>query len=288
MTHMEHLVPNRRSLLSLSDEARIHEIQKDDIYIDSPAPMSVISILRNMLKTSDRVQAPCLIVTGEGGSGKTSVIRQIKADRFMSEQLVFVALNVNPYNLKFGELLVEALGVPPGGSVFGKPRKDLLPRELAELIKLRGIKGLVIDELHDAMLVPRAEQQRNLSILKGLSNSPYGLTVAGFGTSAARNALSYDYQLSRRFYKMELVDWYESEDFRSFLAGIEFNLPLRLPSSLDGPEIVSILIEMTSGRMDDVIKIIKSAACYAICSGDERITLENLRLAAASPWGYEQ
>lgn len=288
MSHMEHLVPNRRALLSLSDEARIHEIQKDDIYIESPVPMGVISVLKNMLKTSDRVQAPCLIVTGEGGSGKTSIIRQIKADHQISEQLVFVALNVNPYNLKFGELLVEALGVPPGSSVFGKPRKDLLPRELGEVIKLRGIKGLVIDELHDAMLVPRAEQQRNLSILKGLSNSPYCLTVAGFGTSAAKNALSYDYQLSRRFYKVELGDWYESEDFRSFLAGVELNLPLRMPSGLDGPEIVSLLIETTNGRMDDVVKLIKSAACYAICAGDERITLKNLRQAAASPWGYEQ
>ncbi|RPM29678.1 TniB family NTP-binding protein [Pseudomonas aeruginosa] len=288
MNHMEHLAPNRHALLSLPDEARIHEVQKDNIYIESPAPMSVIGILRNMLKTSDRVQAPCLIVTGEGGSGKTSIIRQIKADRLMSEQLVFVALNVNPYNLKFGELLADALGVPPGNSVFGKPRKDLLPRELGEVIKLRGIKGLVIDELHDAMLVPRGEQQRNLSILKGLSNSPYCLTVVGFGTSAAKNALTYDYQLSRRFYKVELGDWYESEDFRSFLAGIEFNLPLRLPSGLDGPEIVSLLIEITNGRMDDVIKLIKSAACYAICSGDERITPEGLRQAAASPWGYEQ
>jgi hypothetical protein len=238
-----------------------------------------------MLAVPRRTQAPCLIVTGASGAGKSSIVDQImRSDS--TGQIILLDMAANPFNLKFGDLLVAALGLPPGLIKSGQPRKIQLPEELAEVIKLRKIKALVIDELHDSMLVPRAEQLKNLSILKSLSNQIYGLSVIGFGIEAARNALSMDEQFSRRFYSVSVNDWTENESFRSFLAGVEQNLPLRKPSRLDSAEIVRLLLENTGGRMDSVVKSIKSAACYAIKSGEERVTTESLSRAIAMPWSY--
>lgn len=286
MSFGEHLQIGRRKFLDFTDDDRMAEIQADSVYVEYPQAYRIKTVLNNILKTTDRVQAPCLLVSGEGGTGKSSIINQIKVDPVLSTSLVFMALNVNPYNLKFGELLADALGVPQGAAGYGRSKRELLPSELGEVIRLRQKKGIVIDELHDAMLVPRPEQHRNLSMIKGLSNAPYSLTVVGFGTTAAKHSLSFDPQLSRRFYKIDLEDWGETESFRSFLAGVEENLPLRHVSNLDGPEIVGYLLERTGGRMDDVMKIIKSAACYAIRSGEEKITLNNLNKAFSFPWSY--
>ncbi|WP_051246498.1 TniB family NTP-binding protein [Metapseudomonas resinovorans] len=281
-----HLTPERRKLLMLSDARRIGEVQDDNFYIEYPASSKIIRVIENMLDVPRRTQAPCLMVKGDGGTGKTSIVNQLMKTPSLASRLVFVAMNVNPYSLRFNELIADALGVPSAAGGYGRSRKDLLPKELAEVIKLRNIRGIVIDEFHDAMLVPRPEQLKNLSLIKGLSNQIYGLSVIGFGTKEARNALSFDAQLSRRFYKIDLADWSETESFRSFLAGIEENLPLKKSSNLDGPEITGYLIEKTAGRMDQVVNLLKAAACYAIRTGEEKITIDILNDAVARPWSY--
>lgn len=95
-----------------------------------------------------------------------------------------------------------------------------------------------------------------------------------------------DEQFSRRFYSVQIDDWRESESFRSFLAGVEQNLPLRRPSNLDGAEVIGFLLENTGGRMDSIMNSIKSAACYAVKSGEERITIGSLVKAISTPWSY--
>lgn len=281
----EHLRAECRGLLRLNPKQRVHEIQKDDrIWIDYPKAAMVFDIVEQFCRLPPRAQAPCLVVYGEGGTGKSSIIRQLKRDKGISQKSVFVALNVNPYNFKFNELLADALGVPAGPQTH--KNYSTLTAQLAEVIKLRQIKCLVIDELHDALLVTRNEQQRFLSLLKGLSNEPYGLSIVGFGTSLASSALSSDKQMSRRFQQVQLEDWKETEAFRSFLVGLEEQLPLSKPSHLDSEDIVMYLISNTYGRMDDVMKLVRAAACHAITTGLECITIDLLDKAQASPWGY--
>lgn len=100
-----------------------------------------------------------------------------------------------------------------------------IPREIAEVIKLRGFWGVVIDELHDALLRPKHEQRINMSILKKLLSSEYGLKLFCFGTIAAKQALQSNDEFKRRFFEVPLKDWIEDEAFRAFLLEIEESLP---------------------------------------------------------------
>ncbi|MGQ7819226.1 TniB family NTP-binding protein [Pseudomonas sp. LFM046] len=286
MINGQHLDSCRRKLLSLSDDLRIIEIQKDQSWIDYPQSEDVFRVIDNILSVPDRNQAPCLLVHGEGGTGKSSIVRRLQTFKRFSDKLVFLDLSVKPDGLKFPELIARALGMPGGLIKYSRSNPNALPVELLQIIKLRKIKGIVLDELHDAFLVMRNDQLRNLSLIKGLSNAPYGLSILGFGTSSALSSLQSDSQFYRRFNTIKLHDWSDSNDFRSFLLGIESHIPLKLPSLLDSEEITGFLLERTGGRMDSVVQIIRSAACYAIRSGEEKITLSLMRKAYSSPWGY--
>ncbi|MDT4810393.1 TniB family NTP-binding protein [Pseudomonas sp. BN414] len=281
-----HLLPEARKVIDLTASRRIAFIQDDSLWIEYPQSQKVLRIVENMLAVPDRRQAPCLLVKGEGGTGKSSIIRQIKSNHALRAKLVFLDLNVNPFGLKFTELIAEALGVPLDVFRNSRRKPSDLPVELVQVLKIRGIKGFVIDELHDAMLVGRVDQMRHLSLLKGLTNDPLGLSIIGFGTSAVSNAIGVDPQFKRRFLEVELEDWAETEDFRSFLAGFEELLPLKHPSQIDDEETVGFLLETTGGRMDEVVKLLRAAACYAVVGGEEKITKKLLSKAFADPWGY--
>lgn len=282
----DHLLESSKKLLSLSDDQRVVVINSDKLWIEYPQVSQIINYMQNLLKIETSIQAPCMLVSGEGGSGKSSIVDQIKRLSPWKERLIYIALNQNPQNLTLRELLIDSLGLPLHRYKNNIITKAALPREIFEVIILRGIKGVVIDEFHDGLLVPRNEQLKNLSLLKGLSGPPYHLSIIGFGTLISRNALSYDPQLSRRFYKVELDDWKETEEFRSFLAGFEESIPLKKPSALYGQEIVNYLLVHTQGRMDGVVKLIRCAASYAVRTREERITIKLLERARLEPFGY--
>lgn len=282
----EHLIKSSRKLLSLSENQRICAINSDELWIEYPQVSQVINYTRNILKIESRTQAPCMLVAGEGGTGKSSIVSQIKTLPEWKGRLIYIALNQNPQNLSLRELFIDSLELPLSKYRGGVPLKASMPREIVEVIAIRRIKGIVIDEFNDGLLVPRNEQLKNLSLLKGLSGYPYHLSILGFGTLESKNALSYDPQLSRRFHKIKLDDWRETEDFRSFLAGVEENIPLKNPSALYDQEKVNYLLIHTQGRMDGVIKLIRCAASYAVKTGEERITIKLLERARLEPFGY--
>lgn len=279
---LSHIKESRRSL-ALSGVVERIEIINKNIWVDCPQCSRVERIVKNMLSARGMSPAPCLLVCGEGGAGKTSIISRISSKHAAVNGVVaFASLSENPDNLKFRELLLLALGVPlkaQGGS--GK-----IPNGLEKYLQLRKIIAVIIDEFHDALLAQLAEQRKNLSLLKTLSGPPYHLRIMGFGTLSAVNALKQDPQLERRYEVLKLEPWVEGDEFRSFLASIEENLPLRKASKLYSEETVKYLLETTNGTMDQVLKAIKFGAIHAIKNGDEKITKESIREGSLRRWDY--
>lgn len=280
----EHVKPAKRHMLEFDIKSRIKIIQQN-LWVDCPQTLLVMRMIKNIVQSPPQIQAPCMLVCGEGGSGKTSLVNHLKSNcKKWDQKIIFMALNENPGNLHFRELLLEAMSIPNSNRNAVKPT---LPTELAEYVKLRNIRALVIDEFHDALLLNRAEQLKNLSAIKGLSGEPYCLSIIGFGTALARNALRYDAQLLRRYHIHDLPKWTESEHFRGFLAAIEENLPLREPSLLYSEEVVKFLLNNSDGIMDNVVKIIKHGAILALSVGEERVTLECMRQSMENPWAFK-
>ncbi|WP_122282580.1 TniB family NTP-binding protein [Pseudomonas syringae group genomosp. 3] len=282
----QHVRPDRRKFLSESIAERISVIQQD-VWLDYKPSEFIFRIMNNMARVPKRQTAPALLVVGAGGTGKSSIISQISSKVENSKGVIYLDLAESPEigaKKTFRMELARGLGLPDLQQVRGG--KDMLPKELLEVIHLRGIWGIVIDELHEALLRPKQEQRSNLSIIKKLVGLEYGLKVFAFGTDSARLALSSNGELKRRFYEYSLADWGETEEFRSFLLEFEEFLPLKIPSKLYTEDMVKAILAITGGRMDKTVELLRTAACYAVKTGEESISIEGLRRASMGPWGY--
>ncbi|MFC4863029.1 TniB family NTP-binding protein [Pseudomonas sp. MAHUQ-62] len=281
--NLNHVKESRRALFDLGMEERV-QVLSQEIWVDIPQASDVLRAISNILDVPRTTQAPCMLVCGEPGTGKSSLVGQLlkRYEKSQDSRLAFMNLAEDVGSLKFKERILVAMGIP----LVASRKAGTMPSELAAFIRLRNIRGIVIDEFHDALLLGKVEQQRNLSVLKSLSGPPYFISVIGFGTDYAKHALNHDSQLSRRYHMMLLQPWTENETFRRFLASIEENLPLKHPSALYSPEIVKFLLKETGGVMGLVVDLIKSAAAYAIYCGEERISIEMLEKAKLSRWGY--
>ncbi|EPB8978517.1 TniB family NTP-binding protein [Pseudomonas aeruginosa] len=276
-----HVKESRRPMLALDADARI-AIINGEIWIDCPQTVMVEKIIRNMTAAKGRSQAPCLLVCGAGGTGKTSLINKLRnGEEHWTKKIAFARLSENADGLRFCDQILLALGVPP--AVGGGARKHL---GLVKYLELTGKSAVIIDEFHDGLLANKQEQRKNLSLLKDLSGPPYHISIIGFGVESALNALQQDRQLERRFEVVQMLPWKETEEFRQFLASIEENLPLRKPSGLYDKQIVRFLLMRTDGTMDAIINIIRFSAIQAVRSGEERVTLEMLEKGISVRWAY--
>lgn len=279
----QHVKSSKRHLLQLTDTERIRAILQD-IWIDCPQSTKAMRMVKNLLSGPRQLQAPCLLVCGEGGVGKTSIVRQLKTfSKVWHDQIVFMALHENPANMHFKEFLLAAMGAPSRNRGSAKP---MFPEELHQWVLSQKIRAIVIDEFHDALIANRTDQLKTLSMIKALSGEPYNVSIVGFGTALARNALTLDAQLSRRFYIHEIPRWTESEPFRQFLAALEENIPLRHPSNLYSHTTVKFLLSTSNGIMDSVVKTVKFAAIRAIINGEEKVSIETMKAAIENPWDY--
>jgi len=279
-----HLKESKRWMLNLSEKDRI-SIILSHFWVDYPQADRVSKIINNMIEADGRVHAPCLLIAGDSGSGKSSIAKHIEdISHDWRFKIAYMSCAETCAGMKFKESVVAALGAP---SPSGRSSRREIPSELEKFIKLSKTKALIIDEFHDAMLVHKTEQQKNLSFLKGLSGRPFYLNIIALGTPIAVNALSIDPQLFRRFDFINLMSWEEDEVFRSFLASIEENLPLKKPSGLYKKEVVKYLLSESKGNMSSVLDILRFGAIQAVTSGEESITIDLLKAGVSLRWMYK-
>lgn len=285
--NFDHVRPELRHLLSADMDTRLKAMHQE-FWVDHNSSEVIFRMINNIANVPDRLTAPALLVVGAGGTGKSAIIAQIPKHVKNSSGLLMVDMAESPeINVKKtlrGELAL-ALNLPSSPGARAKSAGEI-PNEIREVIKLRRIWGVVIDEFHDVLLRPKQEQRVNMSILKKLLGPEYGLKLFCFGTADARNALASNAEFKRRFHEVALDDWVEDEAFRAFLLEVEESLPLEEPSQLYSEEMVKALLSITHGRMDNTLYLLKGAACFAIKHGVERITEDMLRRAGKNIWGY--
>lgn len=271
----DHVRSSLQHLLELPVDQR-KMICLQDVFIDYPTAQSIFETINYMLKVTNKVQAPCMLVWGTGGRGKTSIVQRLKVlNETQEEKLVFISFRQNPNNYDLRDLLYSSFGMP----IKRKYSNYDASKEFALTVQRMNIRGIVIDEIHDALTLTAFQQKVNLSLLKNLSGDPYNLSVFAFGIETASEALQLDPQLERRYLQWPLPSWSLDEDFRSFLAAYERLLPLKMPSELWSKNLATRLHKLSGGHMDTVAKIIQVCAAEAVLSGTEKITLELINRA---------
>lgn len=135
-----------------------------------------------------------------------------------------------------------------------------------------GVQVLVIDEVHNILAGSYREQRIVLNTLRFLSNR-LQISLVCFGVNEAREAISGDVQLARRFEQFTLSRWAANEQFESLVASILRNTPLRSPSVL-APKSLRRMLQISEGITANIFHMINNLAVEAIESGREQITNE--------------
>ncbi|BAV75224.1 TniB protein [Pseudomonas chlororaphis subsp. aurantiaca] len=232
-----------------------------------------------------KTQSQSILVSASAGMGKTSLLEKIESDletlrkrREDYRGCISFSLSSNPTIRDLESRIGEALGVS-----IGRVRNGTVPETFYQLSHLRKVRLMLIDEVHNLLLVNRVDQRKNLAFFRELSSPPMSLSIIAFGTDDAFHAISSDAQLERRFQIYELPHWRESDNFREFLATYESSLPLKEPSELWRQDTTRFLLSVTGGITDAIVKRITRGAVWAILDGKEKIDLGCLEKAADIP-----
>jgi hypothetical protein len=271
-----HLTPAAAALLGESHERRIRAILSER-WVLYPRAKQALDCLNALVGHPRTTRMPSIAIFGDSGMGKTMIMQRFCAENPAAfdaeagrERTSILALQMSgqPTERRLYAHILAALGAPQG------PRADIarLERTALSLLKAIGVQVLVIDEIHNILAGSHREQRIVLNALRFLSNE-LKISLICFGVAEAREAISGDVQLARRFDELTLPRWSADAHYEALVISILRNMPLREPTALTAKSLRRIL-QVTEGLTALIFRMLNELAIEAVSTGAERITDE--------------
>ncbi len=270
----EHLTVATAELLNLSNDLRTREIQSER-WVHYPRAKAALVALGRLTAHPRTTRMPSLAIYGDSGMGKTMLMQRFCDDHpplldqrkgIERQQVLPIQLAGRPGERQLFAQILHAVGVNQGLRANSVDMQFTVVR----LLKAIGLQVLVIDEVHNILAGSAREQRIVLNTLRYLSNE-LNISLVCFGVTDAREAISGDAQLARRFDELTLTRWSSTPAFEELMISILRNLPLREPSVLSALSLRRIL-QITDGLTARIFRLMNDLAIAAIESGTEKIT----------------
>jgi hypothetical protein len=274
MSDYNHIHPDFRHIMGLSDEERIEFIDQPR-WIEYPLAHQILNTMEGLMRKPVRDRMRCLLVVGDSNNGKTTIIRRfhdLNGKGFVNEE----SEPVKPV------ILAEA---PPSadekGLYLSILERFFTPHRASDsTAKLRyqvihrmrscHVRILIIDEFHSLLTGSPIKQREVMNAIKLLCNE-LKIPIVGVGTREAVRVLHVDPQHASRFDVMTLPLWEVNQDFQKLLAGFEKILPLKKPSRLHSPDLARLLHMISEGNTGNLHRLLMECSIEAIRSGKEQI-----------------
>jgi type II secretory pathway predicted ATPase ExeA len=250
--------------------------------------LELIKQCHNSSQISDDPQ--CALISGDSGSGKTTIFEtyiklndKVVYDDFTGAKKAILWAEVpSPVRIStFLETMLDQLGdpFPTRGTIGNKNHR------LVNLIKDCGVELIMLDEFQH--FVHSENQKVNYEVadcFKSLINRTK-VPVVLFGLKDAERPLEVNPQLKRRFsirYSLSpfgLENDTRRREFQTLLGLIDKQLPFVELSGLDREEMVEKFYFATNGVINSIMKIIRSAAFYALEKDKDKIEINDFAKA---------
>ncbi|CAM5277383.1 hypothetical protein ATER59S_00205 [Aquamicrobium terrae] len=271
-----HLTQAAKDLLGEPDILRVRAI-KARRWIFYPRAKQALDRLNVLLDHPRGTRMPSIAIYGDSGMGKTMIMEKFCDNNpasfdpttgVQTMPILAIEMSGKPGERRLYAEILAALGAPQA------PRADIVQMEQAalRLLKTVGVQVLVIDEIHNILAGSYREQRVVLNTLRFLSNR-LQISLVCFGVTEAREAISGDVQLARRFSELTLNRWAANEQFEALVSSILRNMPLRRPTVLT-PKSLRRVLQISGGITANIFQAITSLAADSIESGIEHITDE--------------
>ncbi|WP_246707535.1 TniB family NTP-binding protein [Mesorhizobium sp. NZP2077] len=205
-----HLTQAAKDLLSEPDVLRVRAIQARR-WIFYPRAKQALDRLNLLVDHPRGTRMPSVAIYGDSGMGKTMILEKFCDNNpscfdpttgVQAIPVLAIEMTGKPGERRLYAEILAALGAPQA------PRADIVHMEQAalRLLKTVGVQVLVIDEIHNILAGSYREQRVVLNTLRFLSNR-LQISLVCFGVIEAREAISGDVQLARRFGELTLNRW---------------------------------------------------------------------------------
>jgi Bacterial TniB protein len=275
-TDLSHLTAAAAQLLAESNANRIRAVLAER-WVHYPRASQVLQILNRLVDHPRTTRMPSIAIYGDSGMGKTMIMEKFRREHpplfdgdagVERSRVLALQMAGKPGERRLYAQILTALGAPQN------PRATVVDLEQVALRLLRAVdlQVLVLDEVHNILAGTFREQRVVLNTLRYLSNE-LKLSLVCFGVNEAREAISGDVQLARRFEEFPLPRWSADDGFEQLVRAIIRNLPLRQATVLTARAARRIL-QSTDGLTAKVFRMLNELAVEAIETGAERITDE--------------
>ena len=281
----EHIDPELRYVLDLSDRERLHFIDRPTL-LRYPAADDIFKQLTRLLEMPKRARMDNLLIVSESNNGKTTLARQFQ------ERHGQAFVNTDNESVK-PIVIVESPPVADEKSLhlsilkrFRAPHRKTAPAaelryQALHLLRQCRTRMLIIDEFHSLLTGSGRNQSVVMNTIKFLCNE-LQIPIVAVGTHEAVQVLHTDAQHISRFDIATLPLWKLDRDFQRLLVGFEQILPLKQPSHLYRKETAQELHAASRGNLGDLRKILVKCARKAIETGAEHISAELVESAHES------
>lgn len=271
---LSHLNPAAVDLLRAPQDQRIGAILGEG-WVQYTRAGQVLRILDLLLQHPRTTRMPSIAIYGASGMGKTVIMQRFRArhppvfdGQAGVERTRVLALQLagKPNERRLYAQILSALGVPQN------PRAAVVELEQVaiRLMRAMDVQVLLLDEVHNILAGTFREQRIVLNTMRYISNE-LQVSLVCFGVNEAREAISGDVQLARRFEEFPLTRWSADDEFEDLVLAIVRNLPLRNPTVLSA-RAMRRLLQVTDGITSKVFRLLRQLAIEAITSGTERLS----------------
>ena len=255
------------------------------VYLEELNPILLLSFQKHVMKTleillhtSNQDGQSYRLVTGFTGTGKSTLFKAflekhppIDLDLGIKSRPVLYV--VTPPAASGHLLCAEILRQAGVWTPMVRKNENLLPHVVTAL-RAQNVKILIIDEMQHANLAKAGPMTGALlDAIKYLGEVLDISIVCGGTYSISTMMLMEDPPLERRFgqpLEIPLLD--RSRTLPGFVKGIQRALPLRKHRDLCTDEMLDLIANTVNMTSDSVVRLLKTAANWAIETGEERIT----------------
>ena len=220
---ISHLTVHALALLAETDDRRVRAIRSRR-WVLYPRAKQALDRLSALLDHPRGTRMPSVAIYGDSGMGKTMIMKRFRDEHppsfnpltgTLKTPVLAIEMTSRPDERRFYAELLTLLGAPQ------RARADIAQMEQLALriMKAIGVQVLVIDEVHNILAGTYREQRIVLNTLRFLSNR-LQISLVCFGVNEAREAISGDVQLARRFEQFTLSRWTANEQFETLAGGL--------------------------------------------------------------------